>query len=904
MRIHRIELRNFRGIAHQQVVLDPRGVTIVEGDNEVGKTSVADAMALVFEEPDSSKKARIRSVKPVDSDVGPEVTVEVAVAGHQFTYTKRWLRRPSTTLTVSSPRREQLTGREAHNRAHAILAESLDWSLWRALRLEQGGPPSSTCFAVPSLGQALDLAVGSTPAGDGEDALWDRIAAERDRYWTATGKPRVELTSLAEQLAGAWDQAAAAGEAIRSLDDQTTDLEALSAQGRELADRQDGLDRAAAELHARTVVVDGLRDRVRSRATAEAAARAEECRCTTVAARRVGLIEREAASVAALAAAEGALADIAPAQAEAEALLLAGRRAHQEAGEALRLVEGRHTVAVADSDHLRRQIEVELFGERRARVVSEGAALVEAQAVVDGSDVDEAVVASIEEAHLELVRAEAAAAAGAATVTIRGLTDAVVEVDGRPVEVPNGEAVDVTLESSVELVFPGLAALAVRAGAEEQARAERVSAAQAELHRRCRSAEVVDLDEARSVAAERALAIATAQRAADRIRADLRDLTLEALDQKIERLTMKIAAHAAARAGGPPLPADHDAAQSAARSAEADLVAARADALEAAQRLTLAEQGVSASKVAEAGVSERARLAEASLAQDRAVLEAERAEEGDEAVAADLAAANSAQTVASASLSEAEAALAGQDPDTLESLAANAREAAERGAEAILANQGEQAQVQTRLETVGEQGLAAEQDAATTEAEHLARQLAALEARAAAARRLHDAFAARRDDARSRYVAPFRQQIERFGRLVFGDTLEVELGPDLQIVQRTLAGTTVAWDQLSTGAREQLGLIARLACASIVSADGGGAPVVFDDALGWTDPARLPKMAAAIALAGRECQIVILTCTPGRYAGIGTATTVRLHGGARRGQLSAVSGPGTKASAGVGRASR
>jgi uncharacterized protein YhaN len=85
----------------------------------------------------------------------------------------------------------------------------------------------------------------------------------------------------------------------------------------------------------------------------------------------------------------------------------------------------------------------------------------------------------------------------------------------------------------------------------------------------------------------------------------------------------------------------------------------------------------------------------------------------------------------------------------------------------------------------------------------------------------------------------------------------------------------VAFDQLSVGTREQLGIISRLACASIVAADGG-APAIFDDALGWTDPGRLQRMGAAIASAGRTCQIIVLTCTPGRYGSVGSATVIAL----------------------------
>ncbi len=53
--------------------------------------------------------------------------------------------------------------------------------------------------------------------------------------------------------------------------------------------------------------------------------------------------------------------------------------------------------------------------------------------------------------------------------------------------------------------------------------------------------------------------------------------------------------------------------------------------------------------------------------------------------------------------------------------------------------------------------------------------------------------------------------------------------------------------------------------------------MIFDDALGWSDPSRLERMGAAISTAADECQIIILTCVPGRYAAVGKATTVTLN---------------------------
>ena len=62
----------------------------------------------------------------------------------------------------------------------------------------------------------------------------------------------------------------------------------------------------------------------------------------------------------------------------------------------------------------------------------------------------------------------------------------------------------------------------------------------------------------------------------------------------------------------------------------------------------------------------------------------------------------------------------------------------------------------------------------------------------------------------------------------------------------------------------------------MIVADEGGMPLIMDDALGYTDPDRLRLMGAILAKAAKECQIVIFTCVPERYANIGSASVVSL----------------------------
>src|SRR5699024_2567311 len=99
---------------------------------------------------------------------------------------------------------------------------------------------------------------------------------------------------------------------------------------------------------------------------------------------------------------------------------------------------------------------------------------------------------------------------------------------------------------------------------------------------------------------------------------------------------------------------------------------------------------------------------------------------------------------------------------------------------------------------------AAEAHLEAAEAEH-----ARIGRRARAVDLLRSVMLRCRGDARQRYVEPFRTEIERLGRAVFGPSFEVEIDSQLRIGNRTLDGKTVPYESLSGGAMEQLGILVR-----------------------------------------------------------------------------------------------
>ena len=153
-----------------------------------------------------------------------------------------------------------------------------------------------------------------------------------------------------------------------------------------------------------------------------------------------------------------------------------------------------------------------------------------------------------------------------------------------------------------------------------------------------------------------------------------------------------------------------------------------------------------------------------------------------------------------------------------------------------------------------------------------------MDRRARAARHLFTALNRHRDAAHRAYVRPYTQALEELGRRVYGADFAVTVDEDLALAARTLGGATVPFADLSGGAKEQLGILARLAVARLVDPTQG-VPVVIDDALGYSDPDRLRRMGQVLGGAAdgdTDVQVILLTCTPERYAAIPHVHTVRL----------------------------
>ena len=882
MRIHRVRLRNYRGVIDNTVQFSTEGVTIVEGANEKGKTCIPEAIDLILERLDSSRAKPIRDVKPVHQDEVPEVEIEVSTGDYRFLYRKRWLGRPETTLTITEPRLEQVTGRRAHDRVREILDETLDHELWRALRIEQWtganrqGEVVLPALNVRSLVDALDVAVGGAATADSEDNLWRRICEEREKYWTATGRVKQDRNELKRRVEDSRERVAELEGRLQEIERDAARVAYLRADRARLVDIREKCDRTEQELESRQAATKRLSGEVERLANVHREAVEFRDRIIGEQRRRGDLVSAHHSRNAELAQLEEEARQAAPV---IEAVIAHSREAQtalEEAQTALRAAEANYLAARGDHEHHRSLIDYEQLQERWQRTITAQFRLTDAEVYLQSARVDEEILAGIEEAHLAVVRADSAVQSAGAQLAGTALSEISMRIDGDEVSFAAGDAIRGIVMQEMEFLAPGVAELLIRAGTESRNLVTELNRAREEFRNLCASGGVSDLAEARRVVADRKEAERTRREAIDAIKRDLRDLTPEVMQEKIKDIGRRTDLYAAERPVGPPLPPTYEEAKQVAAGMK-DLLAERRDKYRRLQAdVESAAEQRSEQKLRKATLEVRIEDGRHAVAEAERLLKLAREERPDSELEEDLRSARHRVDDASGSLVRARDDLSAADPDSVQILLDNARAASRRAVGELRDNREEERELRARLRLRGEEGLYTRLGETERHMRHIQRQYERLEARANAAELLHTKFGVRRQESRLRYQAPLSERIEEFGRIVFGSDVKVELGDNLEVVSRTLDGVTLDVDQLSAGAREQLGLLSRLACAVIVSPDGGGAPVIIDDALGWSDPDRLSRMGAALGAAGKQCQIIILTCTPGRYAHVGDAEVVRL----------------------------
>lgn len=134
---------------------------------------------------------------------------------------------------------------------------------------------------------------------------------------------------------------------------------------------------------------------------------------------------------------------------------------------------------------------------------------------------------------------------------------------------------------------------------------------------------------------------------------------------------------------------------------------------------------------------------------------------------------------------------------------------------------------------------------------------------------LHDVVEQSYEKRREQLHGPLLRHLKPFLNDVFPQA-EIELGDGFAVsgLRRDGPGSEI-FDRLSAGTQEQIAVLVRLAMGAMICDRGQEVPIILDDALVFSDDARIEQMFDALNRAGKKQQVIVLTCRARSFSSLG-----------------------------------
>ena len=872
MRLHKLRLENWRGIDSFELDLDV-GVTIVEGPNEIGKSTLVEALRLLIRTLDSSKASNVKAIQPVGEDVGSWVEAEIESGGFQFTYAKRFNKSAETTLHITKPKIEQFTGREAHERVEEILKQTMDLALWEALLVDQGKEVAQANLKDSAgLSKSLDEAAGSAATGFEDTGLISIVESEYGKFFTPTGQIRYKKDEERSQAASI-----VLRKARESLQRVGQDLEAFERCKLEVSRLEGALPDLAENVATHKERWERVRSlqnnlQVKERELKDAQQILEGIEATNQ--QRIDFIEEIKNGEQRIRDAEQRAT---PLDTEINTLDTNFKTAQDKLSKAKANIKKHKTeceIATGDRDYFQDREQVTALKsllknlKKLAKQKSEGIkTLAELK-------VDNEVLNELRKADTQLNVLSGQRHTIATTLEIQAKSDLKILVNQSEIKLKKARPEQLEVASKTLIEIPEIVTISITPPKSAEEMDEQLKESQDILAEMLGRNGVDSLSEAIAANDVRLGAERDLERLKDREQHLLDGSSIEEIELSFSELEKKCKAYRKSRPQDPKMPESLAKTVSSLQSIE-DQVAADDQSLEDRQlELDDVRERLETRKSDLHAVEQEFAGLKLAVKDKRENIQKARNTESDKILGEKAKTQEVKFGKIKEEFSHLKTDLERASPEATEVKFTNAKQALQRArlelknAEtdlAVLADRLDQARANGKYEAV---------DEAEREYEESTSVLTSINRRAAAIDLLFRTLNTHRDATRKAYVLPLKDHIEKLGEIVFGADFEVVIDDDWNLKSRTLKGRTIPFDSLSVGTREQMGLITRLAVAQIVGSKEG-VPLIIDDALGFSDPMRLESMGAAIAKAGEECQILLLTSSPGRFTHVGNATLVK-----------------------------
>ena len=867
MQLLRIRLENWRGVSSAEIQLDS-AITIVEGDNEAGKSSFIEALNLLFRERDSTKKQDLKRVTPKGVDAGSQVEVEFITGPYHLTYSKTFNKRSATSLFVHKPVTQQLVGAEAHDRVLQILEETIDFSLWQAIQLEQGGEFTQVNFKnSDSLAQALDNAAGGSGAGDGESALLEKAKKEYLKYYTEkAGKETGELALLREQEKTLKETGRSITDSLQALESFVDDSARIDDGLVTLREQLPAMQLNVVQYEKQNAEVVTLQQRLKA---CESQLKTAELALKDVQRQKDerDVLEKEIISL------KNRIDEDSKRQKElSQVFEKANKEFDASTAEREKLLNERQSVerqqrSYEASVQLRdRKENLRELEKQFKHLQASYNELNTVEAELKAIRVDDVSVNRIEKLEQARREQQIEIRGNSAEIRLQFLKDASLDDGQRKEQYSKGDEFTTHSAEKSTLTLDDYVELRITPAADNYEKSLELEKTVESLNELLSGCDVSSVGEAIAAHRKRSELVGRLREMKRSYKSLTKEQSLEDLSGVIESCKAGIVDLETALKSG---------AGESQTSCWQQLEALEHSLKAARDKRDLLQQQCASAKTSLDICIQSAAADEKTLTQSKDKLQALETKVSGEKLAAEHNKASDELTSAQSQYDLAKTNSDNSQSAQIELLLGNARQSLQRAQGEIRDLEIKQADVKARLDQMQSEGLYEKQQLVVAEHDDNVARLKQLDRRARAAATLWKTLCRHQRDAQLSYARPLAERVATMGKVVFGTDFSVELSESLNIVSRTLKGITVPFDDLSGGAREQLGILLRLAAAQLVS-KSEGMPLILDDTLGHTDARRLETMGAILNSAAQSSQIVVMTCYPARYSYVGGAKAVKL----------------------------
>lgn len=872
MKITRIRLEQFKQFRKPVEITGlTDGINLFTGPNEAGKSTIVAAVRAAFFE--RHRSSSVDDLRPWgDASASPTVELEFTVAGQPYRLTKSFLGKKRCELQAGPQR---LDGALAEDHLAELLgfqyagkgaSAAQHWGIPGLLWIQQGAGQDihdPVAHATDHLRNALNASLGEVASSGGDDLL-ATVAAQRNELLTpAGGAPRGALS-----------------EALKRHSQLDADLKAADtdvATYRHKVDLLGGLRREHAADEAEQPWAGFRRQEHEARGKLEAIERVQnalaadrqraeqlDAQVKLLRGRLEAFAEQEAAAKTrgvAVEAAQQAVTAAAHLVAQWANQAVTAESAYEAARTLLRRVRQDDTRAslARELDELKQKAQTTQA--RLQQVEAEQTRALDLQTQAAASQIDVDVLQQLRAQSQQLRELQIQRAAAATRLRFKLVDGHGVQLSGEPLA---GTGERLLLESAT-----------LQLGAMGQIEISPGGADLAELGRQERT-----LSDARAALLQR-MGLASLDEAEARHQAHTQRLA----ELKAMAATMKALA---------PKGVDALRAEALAQAARAKEVEAALGKIPAAPGTATAPlQSVSEAETAEDGARRALEQINASLGSARVAagnaqtkLEAAQREHQSaqlllnapdradklQAASQALVDARAEQSALTASVKTKADEVAQARPDILKQDVERFQRSAEQLEKSFEERKTALLRLEVELESAGAQGLEERRAALARDLAQAARRADELRRRAAALDHLLTLLKDQRGVLTRKLQAPLQKHLSHYLQLLFPQAhlaIDETLSPGPLTRSGPAGPESGAFDALSFGAREQMGVISRLAYADLLREAGRPTLIILDDALVHSDEERLSLMKRVLFDAATRHQILLFTCHPMNWRDIG-----------------------------------